>query len=192
MATGSIAPEGSINASASAARLALGIAVPIAFVGAASGLAWVGNQALTVGPLDRATFGWVVVVPLWLIAPVAAGFAWRSLGGRQTRRVALAVGSIIGAAAALVFWQWIGTPFDCGFGTVIAPINFVPQTLVVGIVIGGGLALDALLVRELARAGVRWWAVVIGLGGELVFLGLTLALVVGIFFGHTCFVAPPV
>ena len=180
------------SSSAGTVRLVGAIALPLALLALAIGLWWISDQLLYIGPLDRAAFGWVVVVPLWLSAPVAAGFAWKPLGGRQSRLAAASLTGIVGGVTALVFWQWIGTPFDCGFGTVIAPINFVPQTLVVGVVVGGGLALDGLLVRKLARAGVRWWAVVIGLGSELVFLGLTLALVVGIFFGHTCFVAPPV
>jgi hypothetical protein len=86
---------GSREEAADPVRLAFAIAVPIVLVAAASGLSWFSDQTLTIGPLDRTAFGWVIVVPLWLSAPVAAGFVWRSLDGRQTKLAGLAVASIV-------------------------------------------------------------------------------------------------
>jgi hypothetical protein len=173
------------------ARLVLAIALPLAILSLASALWWVSDQALYVGPLDRAAFGWVVVVPLWLSAPVIAGFLWNSVTRRQAKLAALIVGSIISAAAALAYWQSIGTPFDCGFGTVAPAIDFLPQALIVGVLVGGGLALDGLLVARLAQLGVRWWAVIVGAGTEVFLLGFAFFALFATWEGHTCFVPGP-
>ena len=89
------------------------------------------------------------------MSPIVAGFIWSSLTPRQTRLAATVVGVIISAATALLFWQWIGTPLDCGFGTVTSAINFLPYALIVGVLIGGGLALSGLVVGWLIRTGVH-------------------------------------
>jgi hypothetical protein len=191
MASASVDPGESEVPRAGADRVALGVALPLLFTSLAYGLWWISDQLVVIGPLDRASFGWIVVVPLWLLAPVVAGFSWRALSTGQARLAALIVAASISAGAALLYWQSIGTPFDCGFGTVTPPIDFLPQTLIVGAIVGGGLALDGLLVATLARLGVRWWAVVIGAGTEVVILGLALFAILATWEGHTCFVPGP-
>jgi hypothetical protein len=191
MASASIEPAESGTSRAGMVRLFVAIALPLVILLLAYGLWWISDRLLYVGPLDRAAFGWVFVVPLWLSAPVVAGFLWKAVSTRQARYAALVVGSVVSIGAALAYWQSIGTPFDCGFGTVTPPIAFLPQTLIVGILVGGGLALDGLLVAALARSGVRWWAVVVGAGTEVLMLGLALFAVLATWEGHTCFVPGP-
>ena len=74
------------------------LAAPLLFV--ASITVWaVSDRLVYVGPFDRAQVGWAVAVPLFLLAPVAAGLAARSVG----TRLAMAVAATIAAAiAALV------------------------------------------------------------------------------------------
>lgn len=43
---------------------------------------WISERLFYIGPLDRATFGWVVVIPVWISAPIVAGFAWPLLPQR--------------------------------------------------------------------------------------------------------------
>ena len=49
-----------------AGRVALGVAVPLVLLALVYALWWVSNELLYVGPLDRAAFGWSVVIPLWI------------------------------------------------------------------------------------------------------------------------------
>lgn len=191
MASAALGPADSGSSRAGTARFFVAIALPLAILALAYGLWWVSDQALYIGPLDRAAFGWVVVVPLWLSAPVIAGFLWNSVTRRRATLAALIVGSIISAAAAFAYWQSIGTPFDCGFGTVTPAIAFLPQTLIVGVLVGGGLALDGLLVARLAQLGVRWWAVIVGAGTEVFLLGFAFFALFATWEGHTCFVPGP-
>ena len=173
-------------------RVAIGVALPLGLVALASALYAISGYGRSgIGPLDVGVVLLGTVAPLWLSSPVVAGFIWRRLTRRQTKLAALIVGTLVSSAAALAFWQWIGTPFDCGFGTVTPAIDFLPQSIIVGVVVGGGLALSGLLVTELVRLGVRWWAVVIGAGSEAALFGL--AVFVGFAFlgGHTCYVPGP-
>jgi hypothetical protein len=191
MASVSVDPAESGSARAGTDKVALGIALPLLLAALAYGLWWISDQLIVIGPLDRASFGWIVVIPLWLSTPVVAGFAWRSLGRSQARLAAFIVGACVSAAAALAFWQSIGTPFDCGFGTVTPATDFLPGAVLVGILVGGGLAIDGLLVDRLARAGVRRWAVVIGVGAEGLLVTVALFALVAVSYGHTCFVPGP-
>jgi len=150
----------------------------------------IGSFVAFVGPFDRGTLGWVVA-PLWLTAPVGGGFIWSPLSTARIRVAALAVGIAVSSAAALAVWQWIGTPFDCGFGTVTPAIAFLPQTLLVGVVVGGGVSVTGLLVAELVRLGVRWWAVVIGAGVEGVLIVVAWLILFAVSGSHTCYVPGP-
>jgi hypothetical protein len=174
-------------------RLVAGIAIPLALASAAFLVAWTSDQVESIGPLDRATVFWVIGAPLWLVSPIVAGFIWHRLTLRQAKRSAAVVGLTIGVAIALLFWQWVGVPQDCGFGTVTPAVNYLPEALVVGALVGSSLALPGLLVSWLFHTGVRWWAVVVGLGLEAVLLGLGYAVGVVAILVHGCTgAAPPV
>lgn len=149
------------------ARVAWGTAVPLGLVALAYALWWVSDRLLYIGPLDRAAFGWAVVIPVWLAAPIAAGFAWRGLTARASRLAAVVVGSVIAGVAAVLFWQSVAYP-DCAYGATHTPADWVLPSLVLGLVIGGGLAISALLTSRFVHQGRPWRAVVLGAGTETV------------------------
>lgn len=146
-------------------RYVAGVAVPLALAGLAYLLWWISDRLLYVGPLDRAAFGWVVVVPVWIAAPVAAGFVWRTLDRRSTRVIAALVGTVIAAAAALLLWQAVASP-DCGTGAIRTPQELVLPSLLVGVVVGGGVAWSGTVSAGLARQGRPIAAVVLGAAAE--------------------------
>lgn len=148
-------------------RFALGVAVPLALVALAYALWWVSDRLLYIGPLDRAAFGWAVVIPAWLAAPVAAGFAWRGLTSRARSTAAVIVGTVIAGVAAVLFWQSVSYP-DCAYGATHTPGDWVLPSLVLGSVIGGGLAVSALIASRFVRQGRLWAAAVLGAGTEIV------------------------
>lgn len=172
-------------------RLAAGIAIPVALASAAFLVAWASDQVESIGPLDRATVFWAIGAPLWLVSPIVAGFIWQRLRLRAAKQAAAVVGVVAGAAVALLFWQWIGAPQDCGFGSVTPAIDYLPYALIVGLFVGGSLGLTGLLVSWLFHTGVRWWAVVVGLGLELVLLGVGYAIGVAAILAHSCIGAAP-
>ena len=184
------APSGRIGAGY--ARILVAIVVPIALVLAAVGLTWDINQLRPEWPIDPAVFGWLVIVPTWLSAPIVASYLWRPLSRWQTWSVAAGIGGLVSGGAALLFWQSIGTPFDCGFGTVTPAVDFLPQTIFVGLVVGGGLALSSLLGAQLTRFGVHWWWIILVVGGcEFVLLGFAGFVAYAAAGGHICYVPGP-
>ena len=152
-------------------RLAVGVVVPLAVVVLAYALWWVSDRLLYVGPLDRAAFGWAVVFPVWLAAPVAAGIAWGRLTSRHSIMAALVLGVAISAAAAALFWQAVAFP-DCV--PTHTPADWVLPSLLLGGAIGGGVAVSGLVAASLAREGRRWSAVVLGAGVEVLLVLVTI------------------
>jgi hypothetical protein len=74
----------------------LRIGLPFLAVLIVFGLWSLSDQLIFIGPLDRATFGWGVVIPLWLLLPVAAAAAWSGLDDRPRTGAAV----LLGVAAA--------------------------------------------------------------------------------------------
>ena len=146
-------------------RYVAGVAVPLALAGLVFVLWWISDRLLYVGPLDRAAFGWVVVVPLWIASPVAAGFVWRTLDWRTTRVIAALVGTVIAGAAALLLWQAVAFP-NCGTGAIRTPLEWVMPSLLVGAVVGGGVALSGTVSAGLTRQGRPIAAVFVGAAVE--------------------------
>jgi hypothetical protein len=157
-------------------RLLSSVFVPLAVTGLAYALWAISDRVLVIGPFDRATFGWFVVIPVWLAAPVAAGFTWRSLSRSESRSAALIVSTVLTMIAAGLFWQATAFP-DCEFGAVRGPIDWLIPSLVLGAVIGGGLGVSGLVATNFARRGQRWRAVLAGAGAELamVFVAILVA-----------------
>ena len=148
-------------------RLVLTVAVPLAIVVLAYALWRISDRLLYIGPLDRAAFGWAVVIPLWVIAPVAAGFCWRGLVRHERLLAAGAVAATIGAAASVLFWQALAYP-SCEFGAIRAPGDWVLPSLNLGGVIGGGLAASGLLASRFAQEGHPWRAALLGATTEVI------------------------
>lgn len=164
MASGSSDSNG-LRPGGQAFRFAFGVAVPLAVVALAYGLWWISDRLVYIGPLDRAAFGWVVVVPAWLCAPIAAGLAWRSLTTRATAAALIVVGVVVGFVATILFWQSVTYP-DCQF-PIRAPIDWALPALLVGVMIGVGPALSGLLAVRFVRRDHPWQAAVLGAGAEL-------------------------
>jgi hypothetical protein len=153
---------------------------PLAVVGIAVSLWLISDRLLYVGPLDRATFGWSVVVPLWAAAPLAAGIAWRRLSSRTRRLAAVACGLMVGAPVSILLWQAAAFP---GCSPSREPQDWILPAITIGGVIGGGFAFNNLLASDEVLAGHRWRAVVIGAAGQLAIIGLGSALAFGLFYG---------
>lgn len=119
------------------ARLAV---VPVVVVAVAFALAVISDRFLYIGPIDRATFGWLVVIPLWAAAPTFAGFSWRGVASFSRLRLAAFGGLAIAGVAAVLLWQDAITP-STGCAPNHTPLELIPPALAVGGVIGGGFAL---------------------------------------------------
>jgi hypothetical protein len=156
--------------------MAIALLTPVGGVALAYGLWWMSDRLLYIGPLDRAKFGWLIVVPVWSLTPVAAAYAWRALVPRQAAIAAGVTGLVLTVASAVLFWTATAFP-SCEFGAVSSPGDRVIPSLVVGLVIGGGFAAACLGASAVARR-VRWWAVVLAGAGSafaLVFAAILVA-----------------
>jgi hypothetical protein len=184
--------DGSLNQGTDArlGRLAVGVIAPLAVVAAACALWWVSDRLVVIGPLDRAAFGWVVVIPVWLSAPIVAAFAWGGLGRLDTRIAAILVGVIVSAVASTSFWQSVSTP-ACEYGATHTPADWLIPSLVVGLVVGGGLVVSSLLAATQIRRGHPWRTVVVGAGAESGFVFVAILVAVSMLLGPGC-QRPPV
>jgi hypothetical protein len=148
---------------------------------------WISDRLGPIGPLDRAKFGWLVVVPVWSLTPVAAAHAWRTLDRRQSAVAAGVVGLVLTVASAVLYWVASAFP-DCQFGAVRSPAEWIAPAFAVGVVIGAGFVAACLASAAVLRRGHRWIALVVGGGPAfaLIFAALLVAsLLVGIGSG-TC------
>jgi hypothetical protein len=163
-------------------RRLLAVAAPLIVVGIAAVLWLISDRLLFVGPLDRATFGWSVVIPLWAAAPLAAGFGWQYLPSRARRLAAVVCGLVVGAPLAFVMWQ--GTAFPaCQFGSARGPANLLLPAIIVGVAVGGGLGLNTLAASAQVRAGHRWQALIFGGVAQLAVILVAFGLTFQMFFG---------
>lgn len=177
-----------------AGRIALAILAPLAAAVLAYGLWWISDRLLYIGPLDRAAFSWAVVVPLWLLAPVVAGFAWQELGRSERLATALTVAIVVTGAAATLLWLAAAFP-DCQYGATFAPADVLGPSSLVGAVIGGSLVVASLATTSLVRSDHPWLGLVVGAGmrGVLLFVGLSIAFgVMFVVLGHGSCERPPI
>ena len=187
MASTTVDPVESSSPRGEAARLAIGIVVPLLIVSLAYGLWWISDQLLYIGPLDRAAFGWAVVIPVWIGAPVSAAFAWRLLTRRDTKVAAVAFGLVVSAVSSVLFWQSVAFP-DCA-SPMRSAAEWILPALLLGLTIGGGLAASGLLGTAIVRSGHPWRAVALTAGTEfgLIFVAILIFVLVsaGAGFGST-------
>lgn len=159
-----------------AAQLVFAVAGPLLVVVAAYALWWVSDRLRYVGQLDRAAFGWLVVIPLWLAAPVVAGFAWRRLDARGAIAAAIGLGTVVGLAAAVLSWQAVVQgQAACTTAPVRVPADWIGPSIVVGAVLGGSLLASSLVAATPMRDG-RWLVgTVAGLGLGVLLLFASIA-----------------
>lgn len=148
-------------------RLALGVALPVADLAILYALWWVSDRLGQIGPLDRATFGWTVLAPLWVSVPVVAGLAWRRLPDRTSLTASLSFGAVAAASAPVLFMQSVVSPV-CEFGATKAPSDWLLPSVLVGLVFGGGLAASGLATTRTFRQERPWRALIVGVTGGLV------------------------
>jgi hypothetical protein len=132
----------------------LAIAVPLAILSVAYALWVISDRLLYVGPLDRAAFGWMTVIPLSWLAPGIAGLAWQRLPAARRRVAAL----VVWAAVGLVTGAFLAQAIDqVGCAPVVSWTDDLPGSLAVGTVFAAGPALGGLVAAALAdRTTGRW------------------------------------
>lgn len=160
------------------------VVIPLAVVALAYGLWFVSDRLLYIGPLDRATFGWVVLVPLWLAAPLVAAWAWRGLGAGHRRLAAVALGLLVGVPAALLLG--LALQPNCLYGAAIGPSHALTKAVALAVTIGGGLAVSSHQAAALAASGRAVAALVVGAGLQAVFFGASIALATLVLQGPAC------
>jgi hypothetical protein len=155
-------------------------AVPLLVVGVALALWLISDRLVQIGPIDRGTFAALVVIPLWAVAPVAAGFAWRGLDRGERLRSAIGGAVVLGTAIAALAWIAAVT-VSCR--PAKSPLELVLPAVVVGVVVGAGFGLACRLAGDEVANGHPWRAVV---GGGIVQLALVVigpSLAFTMFFG---------
>jgi len=166
------------------------IALPFLAVLIVFGLWWLSDRMIFIGPLDRATFGWGVVIPLWLMLPVAAAVAWTGLDDRPRAGAAALLGTAVFVTAIAWFWRGFDAP-DCQFGALATATNrLAPLALVAGL-IGAGLAGSSIAASSRWDDGRRVAGFVLGAGIQLAAVALALVLAIVLFSGPVC-QRPPV
>ena len=150
-------------------RAVAAVLFPLVAVAAAYALWWLSDRRLYIGLFDRATFGWLVVVPVWLSVPLVSAVTWRGLTSRGKAIAATTLGVIIGGAAALLLWQATASP-DCQLGAARGAEAWIGPALVVGVLIGGGLAASSISAANTIAAGRIVMAVATGIGIQLGFM----------------------
>lgn len=171
-------------------RDTIAVVAPLAIIALAYALWWISDRLLYIGPLDRAAFGWAVVIPVWIAAPIVGGFAWARVSGSAARRTALVVGGLIGMIAAGLFWQSVATP-ACEFGAIRTPSEWIPGAALLGAVVGSGIGVSGLVAAAYVRRNQRWRAVLLGAVTELTMVFLAIAVAGTVLLGAGC-QRPPV
>ena len=172
------------------ARRAVAVGAPLAVAALAYSLWWISDRLVYIGPFDRATFGWAMVVPVWLATPFVAALVWRSLSSRATLEAAGLVGVIVTGVAAVLLWRAVAYP-GCENGAIRTSSEWVLPSLLIGAVVGGGIAASGLVAVRVLRAGPPVWAVVAGATTSFVTIFVAIAMFAMVASGPAC-QRPPV
>ena len=116
-------------------RIAAATAAPLAVTALAYALSSISDRLLYVGPLDRAAFGWVFVVPIWLSAGPIAAALWSRLAVRDRRLAATIVATVIGIGAGVLYFLGAAFP-DCETGRIWTSEAVAARGLMLGAVVG--------------------------------------------------------
>jgi len=152
------------------AGMIVGAAGPLAFFAFLFGLWLASDRLVHVGPLDRGSFFWVVLLPLWCLSPSLAALLWRGrLRPDAARVVAVGVGLVLAVIASAILWI-AGTTDQgaCEFGPRTDALGLIAPMGLLGVLIGGGWALNAIGAASVVGGGRL---------GRGVALGAALALV---------------
>lgn len=140
-------------------------AAPLVVAGLAFALWLISDRLGGIGPLDRATFGWSVVVPIWMLAPLATA-GWRRQSGRREVITATVTGLVVGLATAGLFWQGVAFP-ACEYGAVRLPVDRLLPAVGLGLIVGGGFGIAGLVACRQVRTGLRRRAILYGVGVQV-------------------------
>jgi hypothetical protein len=149
------------------AAVAIAILVPIGLFTLSYQVWWI-SRLLGLGPFDRATFGWLFVVPAWCLSSVIAGLLWARLRLASPAISAVVVAAAITVVVAALLWMSYDASV-CTFGRRTSPTVVIVYAVFVGLVIGSGSGAGALLTQSLAVRGHSWLAI---LGGSVLALGV--------------------
>jgi len=159
-----------------AGPLLIAISAPLALFALAYTLWAISDRLLYIGPLDRAAFGWIVVVPITCAAPGIAGLIWArfAIGARLV--AAVTVGGAI-AVVSGVLLALAADYVDCA--PVSSWTDSLPRAMTVGAIIGIVTAVSALAAASVASGltGVRRILAATAVGGFIAFFGLFLAMI---------------
>jgi hypothetical protein len=162
------------------------ISGPLAVTAGAYGLWGISDRLLFIGPFDRATFGWLFVIPVWLAAPIVAAFLWRQAPGDRAGWLALAYTLIVGAVAGALFWQ-SAVGQSCETAPIRSATDWVVPSLVIGAVVGASLGLSSVAATAAAHDGRPWPVViVVAVGIELLMAIIALLVVTSIVMTGGC------
>ena len=169
--------QASIQRQTGCRRLGAAILAPVVVLALAYVLWWVSDRLVYLGPLDRAQFGWLVVVPLLFLAPVVAAFAWAGLTERRAIVASVVAGATIGLGLAFLFWRSVADP-GCPTGNRFGPWDWFVPSLLIGAVFGASVAVSGLFASGFAREGSRRLTPsVVAVGTHLLFASVLLVIV---------------
>jgi hypothetical protein len=118
--------------------VALGVAPLLLLLALAT---WfVSDRLVVIGPFDRATIGWGVVVPLLMMAPGAAALAGSGTTSPGLARLVVAGTSVVTGLVVVLGLASAVTFVDCR--PVTGPLDVVPRTLPTAFLFGIGFAIS--------------------------------------------------
>lgn len=132
--------------------VAVAVVGPLGLVALAYALWWVSDRLVYIGPLDRAAFGWIVIMPIWFISPAVAALLWRRLTERDTRIAVFATAAVISACAAWLLWVALD-PWACETSPRTSAAELIGPSIFMGTLIGAGWAACGWLASGTAAAG---------------------------------------
>jgi len=146
----------------------------------------VSNDLGGIGPLDRAAFGWLIPVPMLLLAPAAIGLAARSAPAGAARRLATLDGVILAVAVGIA---WFASTKQVGCNQDPDTLRVVAASIPVPLVLGLGWAGAGWLSIRFAEQPIV--AILAGVAGAI---GASLAALLTfavLFPGLSCAYVPP-
>ncbi len=159
----------------------LAVLLPLAMLSLAYALWAISDRLLYIGTLDRAAFGWMVVMPVAWATPGVAGLVW----SRLSRERRLLAAFVVGGSVAIVSGVLLANGIDqVGCAPVTSWTDDLPRSLAVGVVVGAGPSLGAFVAASVAlrTAGLRRVVATFATGAVIGFVGLFAAILAYVLF----------